>query len=740
MKTQKFKILLTLMLAGMVAISSCVQDLDTEPIDDDVITSASVYKVPENYKAVLAKLYAGLAVSGQTGPHGDNDLSGLDEGFGQYLRAYWYAQELPTDEAIIAWNDGNLRDYQEVDWDDGNEFITNMYYRIYYQISLCNEFIRETTDAKISERGITVPGIEEFRAEARFLRALSYWHALDMFGAVPFVTEDDPVGSFFPEQISKADLFAYIESELLAIENDLAAPRTNEYARADQAAAWMLLAKLYLNAETYIGTEKYTECLTYVNNVIAAGYSLHTAYDELFLADNDRTEVQNEVIFPITFDGENTKTWGGTTFLVAAQIGGTMDPKMFGTGEAWGGLRTMKKFVSLFMDVSNLKSGRSSLKSTADYPVLYVPGDQNGWDVADATSVLGSVNSDNNYEGYIYFGAGNGFKLTDSPDWDHGIFGDTAPADGVLDSPGDNITVADEGYYKINVDTTTKIYTMLKTDWGVIGSATADEWNSDQNMTYDADNGYWSAVLDLTAGEIKFRANDDWAVNYGDDGADGVLDFDAASNITVTSAGTYEIKLMLGSPDYTYSIEPYASDGRKMFYTDGQTIDVEDMFEFTNGYAITKWKNVTSVCDTCLPTSYNAVHNNTDFPLFRLADAYLMYAECVLRGGSGGDAGTALDYINDLRERAYGGSTVGDIDAADLDLDFILDERGRELFWEAQRRTDLVRFDKLTSSDYIWQWKGGVPAGRGVDDKYNIFPIPGSDIGANPNLTQNTGY
>ncbi len=740
MKAIKFNILFTLVLAGMVAISSCIKDLDTEPLDDDVITSASVYKDPANYYKVLAKLYAGLAVSGQTGPHGNNDLSGLDEGFGQYLRAYWYAQELPTEEAIISWNDGNLRDYQEVDWSASNEFITNMYYRIYYQISLCNEFIRESADDKISERDITVPDIADYRAEARFLRALSYWHALDMFGAVPFVTEDDPVGSFFPRQISKADLFTYIESELLDIEDEISAPMANEYGRADQAAVWMLLAKLYLNAEVYTGTAKYTECLTQVNKVIAAGYSLHTEYDELFMADNDRTEIRNEVIFPVTFDGVSTKTWGGTTFLVFASVGGTMDPLYFGIPGGWAGLRTMKTFVAKFMDVSSLKSGAASLKSTADYPVLYVPGEHNGWDVADATTVLGSVNSDNNYEGYLYLMADAGFKFADSPDWDHGIFGDTAPTDGVLDSPGDNITVAEDGYYKINVDTTAKTYTLLKTDWGVIGDATADAWDSDQNMTYDMDSGYWTVVLDLTAGAMKFRANDDWAVNYGDDGTDGILDFDAASNITVATAGRYEIKLKLGSPNYTYSIEAYAADGRSMFYSDGQQIDVEDMFEFTHGYAITKWKNVTSVCDTCKPASYHREHTSGDFPMFRLADAYLMYAECVLRGGSGGNAGAALNYVNEILERAYGGSTVGNINASELTLDFILDERARELYWEAHRRTDLVRFDKLTSTDYIWQWKGGIPAGKGVDDKYNIFPIPDSDIGANLNLVQNTGY
>jgi hypothetical protein len=366
-----------------------------------------------------------------------------------------------------------------------------------------------------------------------------------------------------------------------------------------------------------------------------------------------------------------------------------------------------------------------------------VPGAHNEWDPANETTVLGSVNSDENYEGYLYFSAGDEFKFCTMPNWDRN-FGDDG-ADGVLDPGGANISVAEEGYYKINVDTATKVYTLLKTEWGVIGDATADLWDADQDMTWDADSGYWTAILDLTVGSIKFRANDDWAINYGDDGADGILGQDAA-NIAITAAGRYEIKLKLGSPDYTYSLEVYAPDARNMFHTDGQQIDVDDMFEFTHGYALTKWKNVTSVCDTCLPSNNHAVHMHTDFPMFRLADAYLMYAECVLRGGTGGDAGTALDYVNAVITRAYNGDVSSNISAGDLTLDFILDERGRELFWEAQRRTDLVRFDKLTSADYIWQWKGGVPAGRGVDDKYNIFPIPDSDIGANPNLTQNTGY
>jgi hypothetical protein len=125
--------------------------------------------------------------------------------------------------------------------------------------------------------------------------------------------------------------------------------------------------------------------------------------------------------------------------------------------------------------------------------------------------------------------------------------------------------------------------------------------------------------------------------------------------------------------------------------------------------------------------------------MFRLADIYLMYAEAVLRGGSGGDAATALQYINELRTRAYGNAS-GNIAAGTLTLDFILNERGRELNWEAHRRTDLIRFNKYTGGDYVWPWKGGVPEGRAVEPFRTLFPIPSTDITANPNLVQNQGY
>jgi hypothetical protein len=456
---------------------------------------------------------------------------------------------------------------------------------------------------------------------------------------------------------------------------------------------------------------------------------LDPLYSWLFCADNNTSW---EIIFPIAFDGTSTQTWGGTTFIIHAQVGGTMDAASFGINGGWGGLRTMKTFVAKFMNVDNLKAGEVRTKSTVEYPVLYVPGGHNSWDPANASTVLASVNSNDFYEGYLYFSAGNQFKFCVNPDWSVN-YGDNG-ADGTLDPGGTNISVAEEGYYRITVNLNTLTYNITKTDWGIIGSATADGWDSDQNMTWVPDSGYWQAILELNAGQIKFRANDTWDLNYGDNGADGILDA-LGTNIDVPEQGKYLIILKLGIPDYTYSISKYATDSRNLFYTDGQTIDIDDMFEFTNGYAITKWTNVTSWGE---PGS-NTTHCDTDFPVFRLADAYLMYAEAVLRGGSGGSLDDALLYVNAVRTRAYGDVTQN-ISADELTLPFIIDERARELFWECHRRTDLVRFNLLTSSDYIWQWKGGIRDGKGVDERFNIYPIPDADLGANTKLKQNPLY
>ncbi|AZB21968.1 RagB/SusD family nutrient uptake outer membrane protein [Kaistella haifensis] len=528
----KFTIKHKLMTAGLAVsllLVSCEKDLERLPQTE--ITSASVYADFNNYKGVLAKIYAGLAVSGQEGGDGNPDIGGIDGGTSNYLRQYFQLQELPTDEAVIAWGDPGLPELHNMNWGSNNPFITALYYRIYYQIAFSNEFIRETSDEKLASRNIAGAQADEarlYRNEARFMRALSYAHAVDLFGNGPFVTEKDAVGITPPPRIERKALFEYVESELKDLENLLKDPRSNEYGRADKAAVWMLLSKLYLNAEVYTGTARFSDARTYAEKVISAGYSLKPNYNELFLADNNLDN--NEVIFSVNFDGVNTRTFGGTTYIIHGSTGGSMVPSNYGINSGWGGLRSTKNIAQLF------------------------------------PAVDGSV------------------------------------------------------------------------------------------------------------------------------------------------------------------------DKRGNFHTDGQSLEINDVATFTDGYPIIKFKNITRSGVPGSDTGGDFV--DTDFPLFRLADAYLIYAESVLRGG-GGSQTTAVQYINLLRQRAYG-NTSGNVSS--INLDFILDERARELAWEATRRTDLIRFGKFTSGSYLWPFKGGVKDGRQVENFRNLYPIPASDLNANPNLIQNEGY
>lgn len=723
------KIGLLFIVLGVIP-TSCFNDLDTIPLDPDVITSAVVYDDPGSYIRVLAKLYGGLSLSGQQGPSGQPDLSGLDEGFGQYLRGYWYHQELTTDEAVIGWNDATIKDFHDQDWDAKDGFINAFYSRIFYQISLCNEFLRETTDEKLNDRNVESglrTQIATYRAEARFLRALSYYHALDLFRNVPFVTEADAVGSFFPKQTDPVSLFNFIETELKDIESKLAGARQNEYGRADAAAAWMVLAKLYLNAQVYTGQNRYSDCLEYCNKVIAAGFKLEPKYDHLFLADNHRS---GEIIFPINFDGVRTRTWGGMTFIIHAAVGGDMRPVDFGIDGGWGGTRTTSGLVnkyaggSGFVPFLNANPGKK-------YSVVYVPGGYQGWDPTKTSTTLSSAGEDRKFEGYLYFADASELKITDGPGWDIN-YGDDG-ADGVLDRNGANISVPGAGYYKLDVNLNDLKYSIVKTKFGVIGSSTPGGWDNDTDMTYNPQTGAWEVIIDLVPGEIKFRANDDWAINYGDNAGDALLQA-GGNNIKIAQGGTYLIEVFLAKPDYTYSLKKPSVDKRAMFYTNGQNTEIGDLSLFTEGLAVTKFKNISS---TGIPGS-DLTFMDTDFPLFRLADAYLMYAEAQLRGG-GGSKATALGYVNQIRARAYGDNS-GNITSNDLTLDFILDERARELYWECHRRTDLVRYGRFSDGNYVWPWKGGVAQGRPVSANFNVFPIPANDIGANPNLKQNTGY
>lgn len=516
---------LSVAAALCLAAAACT---DLTELPQSTITEANIFTDPASYQAFLARVYAGLAVSGQQGPAGQPDISGIDEGFSQYLRLYWETEELPTEEAVIAWNDIGLPEMNTQLWNSQSNMVVAMYYRIFFQVSMANEFLRQTTDDKLTARGNVSAAlrdqIHQYRAEARFLRALSYWHGIDLFGNIPLVTENDPIGSTPPKQSTRLDIYNYVVSELTAIRSQLPSPGANAYGRATGPAADMLLAEVYLNAGVYTGTADYANALTSAQAVITSGaYSLDPSYRHLFLADNNTSP---EIIFAITQDGLKTQTYGGVTFLVHASCGGSMTTAASGVDYCWWGLRTKVQALNSFA----------------------------------------------------------------------------------------------------------------------------------------------------------------------------------------------------------------AADGRGLFYRPGQTDTVFNIGTFQNGIASLKFRNIHS--DSTAGS--NPTFVDTDFPMFRLGEAYLIYAEAVLRGG-GGTRAQALAYINALRERAYGG-TSGDITDPQLALDFILAERGRELFWEAHRRTDLIRYGLFTGGTALWEWKGGTLAGTTTASFRDLYPLPASELVANPNLHQNPGY
>ncbi|MEM9259043.1 MAG: RagB/SusD family nutrient uptake outer membrane protein, partial [Bacteroidota bacterium] len=399
----------------------------------------------------------------------------------------------------------------------------------------------------------------------------------------------------------------------------------------------------------------------------------------------------------------------------------------------WGGTRSTSALVEKFPTVGGGGVVVNALvEPNNTYDLLNVPGAYQEWDPGNDATALARKGDGNIFEGYVYFPEVDGFKFADGG-WDTN-WGDS-DGDGVLEPGGDNLMPPSAGFFRIVVNLDDLSYSVTEVQFGLIGSATPGGWDADTDMTYDPESGAWTLTTPLTGGnEIKFRANDDWALNYGDDSADGLLEENGA-NISVARDGTYEIKLFLDRPDYTFSVEIPASDSRSMFFTEGQTLEITDVSQFTEGYAVTKFKNVTR--DGVVGS--DLTFPDTDFMLFRLGEAYLIYAEAVVRGGDGGSVEQAVEYINELRQRSYG-NEAGNILRSDLDLPFLLDERARELYWEAHRRTDLVRFGQFTDGDYHWPLKGGDPNGTAVPSFRDVYPIPAADIAANPNLTQNPGY
>jgi len=346
MKRNSAKILL---VAGFIAcgLMSCDKNKILSPNYE--VTSQQVYSTFTGYSQAMAKVYGAFALTGNEGPAGNGDIAGIDEGTSDFFRLLWYANELPTDEAVIAWGDPGVPDLHQMSWSSSNVILLGLYERCMYQITLANEFIIQSTPAMVASRGITganAATIAQYAAEARFLRAYQYSVLMDEFGNPPFVTETTPIGSVIPPQISRSALYTYVVGELKAIDPLLAKPMANQFGRVDEGADWALLSRIYLNAQVYTGTADYANAMTYASKVIAAGYSLIPNYDNLFLADNAKNTSEN--IFSIEYNGNNIQGYGGTTFMTHAPVGGSMPSANFGISGGWAGVRITSSLYNLF--------------------------------------------------------------------------------------------------------------------------------------------------------------------------------------------------------------------------------------------------------------------------------------------------------------------------------------------------------------------------------------------------------
>lgn len=504
-------------LAVFSTLTSCVDDLDTKP-KIELTLEELLAKDPNAIEGVLSRLYASFALSGPSGP-GSSDISD-DAGESPFLRGIINLQDFTADGMKNRWGDDGLDQLTTTSkWTSNNKFFRYLYNRIYYTVPQCNNLLNVLESASTSTP-------ESVKSEVRFLRSLAYFYLIDTFGKGVLATEENFGTSEYLPQVSRQELFAYVEAELLAIEPTIG--DNNGYGRANTFVVDMLLSKLYLNAEVYTGTERYSDAAVYLKKIIKeGGYSLESNFLKNFSGNNDSS---TEIIFPLIADPVISQSYGNTTYIINGSLSpDTMPILQFGAAEGWQGHRATSAWYGLFGDLGASSDVRASL----------------------------------------FWTAGHEYIMTDYKEW---------------------------------------------TD------------------------GYPS---------IKFRNND--------------------LNDTPSSGTSF---------------------------------------------------------------------SGTDFPLYRLSDVYLMYAECALRGASDTTMSDALNYVNMVRTR----SSANSISLSELDLDFIIDERGRELNLEGHRRTDLIRFGKFTGGSYLWPWKGNTANGAAIPESYNVFPIPQSAIDANPNLKQNSGY
>jgi hypothetical protein len=345
----------------VVGMASCVQDLNTTPIDPNSSTSF-------NADRMFTKCYSCMAVIGQSGPGEDSDVEDIDAGMSGFYRTIWYCNDLTADDAFWIWDDNEARGLPTTNWTGSSGMIKGIYTRLNLNIKYCNHYL--TYGPKETDE-------DKYRlAEVRWIRAFHYFYLMDLFLYAPLVTTES---NEFPHYVPRHELYKWLVEELKELEIELPAQRVQPY-RVGKAAAQLLLARIYLNADVYNKFNKawtagkmwqkaYDEASAVINDnpqhslvttkiVTDSGY-VYSAYQQLFMADNDRPEIMKEAIFQIYQDGFYTQSHAGGNFLVA----GPRIPGMnaWGIEAEWHALRTSPTLVDKYLKL--LKIDRSTAET-----------------------------------------------------------------------------------------------------------------------------------------------------------------------------------------------------------------------------------------------------------------------------------------------------------------------------------------------------------------------------------------
>ena len=337
-------------------MASCVQDLNTVPIDPNSSTSF-------NQDRMFTKCYSCMAVIGQSGPGENSDVEDIDAGTSGFYRTIWYCNELTTDEAWWIWNDAESKQMCQTNWEGTNTMIRAIYTRLNLNIKYCNHYLKYATSETEEDKNRL--------AEVRWIRAFHIFYLMDMYLYAPLITEEN---TEFPHFLPRHEIYKWLVDELNDLIVALPAQRVSEY-RVGKAAAQLLLARIYLNADVYNKYNKewnpgqmwgkaYEAASAVINDnpqhqlvgqaqkIVTDSGFVYTPYQQLFMGDNHRPEVMKEALFQIYQDGLYAQSYATSMMLIGAnRLKGMI---AWGIEAEWHSMRTSPTLVDKFLKPVNI--------------------------------------------------------------------------------------------------------------------------------------------------------------------------------------------------------------------------------------------------------------------------------------------------------------------------------------------------------------------------------------------------